>query len=102
AEDGIRDFHVTGVQTCALPIYAVREALALLLVVLAAVDKADLEAGMSTDLLRVLRDLHGEFARGRDNQGARLVCAAGGARRVAQIGRASCRERVEIAGGARV
>src|SRR5690606_40823334 len=22
AEDGIRDFHVTGVQTCALPIYA--------------------------------------------------------------------------------
>src|SRR5690606_39343643 len=24
AEDGIRDFHVTGVQTCALPIYAAR------------------------------------------------------------------------------
>src|SRR5690606_40978443 len=24
AEDGIRDFHVTGVQTCALPIYALR------------------------------------------------------------------------------
>src|SRR5690606_40252528 len=24
AEDGIRDFHVTGVQTCALPIWAVR------------------------------------------------------------------------------
>src|SRR5690606_40248868 len=24
AEDGIRDFHVTGVQTCALPIYCVR------------------------------------------------------------------------------
>src|SRR5690606_40463399 len=24
AEDGIRDFHVTGVQTCALPIYARR------------------------------------------------------------------------------
>src|SRR5690606_39466557 len=23
AEDGIRDFHVTGVQTCALPIYSV-------------------------------------------------------------------------------
>src|SRR5690606_7000091 len=31
AEDGIRDFHVTGVQTCALPIYLERprEALAL-------------------------------------------------------------------------
>src|SRR5690606_40413766 len=25
AEDGIRDFHVTGVQTCALPIFAVAE-----------------------------------------------------------------------------
>src|SRR5690606_40417492 len=24
AEDGIRDFHVTGVQTCALPIYSMR------------------------------------------------------------------------------
>src|SRR5690606_40004171 len=24
AEDGIRDFHVTGVQTCALPIYEVQ------------------------------------------------------------------------------
>src|SRR5690606_41033971 len=24
AEDGIRDFHVTGVQTCALPIYGTR------------------------------------------------------------------------------
>src|SRR5690606_39274986 len=27
AEDGIRDFHVTGVQTCALPIYTSREAI---------------------------------------------------------------------------
>src|SRR5690606_41196476 len=27
AEDGIRDFHVTGVQTCALPIFTLRDAL---------------------------------------------------------------------------
>src|SRR5207302_7493787 len=27
AEDGIRDFHVTGVQTCALPIWVVRQGL---------------------------------------------------------------------------
>src|SRR5690606_41130403 len=47
AEDGIRDFHVTGVQTCALPIYAhrVRERLHgalpdLLEVGLAGVDQA--------------------------------------------------------------
>src|SRR5690606_39816184 len=26
AEDGIRDFHVTGVQTCALPIWGIAEA----------------------------------------------------------------------------
>src|SRR5690606_40904185 len=26
AEDGIRDFHVTGVQTCALPIYSASQA----------------------------------------------------------------------------
>src|SRR5690606_40313963 len=31
AEDGIRDFHVTGVQTCALPIYASQYLLAILL-----------------------------------------------------------------------
>src|SRR5690606_2824144 len=29
AEDGIRDFHVTGVQTCALPIWGVEFALAV-------------------------------------------------------------------------
>src|SRR5207302_4858274 len=28
AEDGIRDFHVTGVQTCALPIFTVYAAMA--------------------------------------------------------------------------
>src|SRR5690606_40100621 len=27
AEDGIRDFHVTGVQTCALPIYPITSAM---------------------------------------------------------------------------
>src|SRR5690606_39886082 len=30
AEDGIRDFHVTGVQTCALPIYTLPRTLARL------------------------------------------------------------------------
>src|SRR5690606_20473650 len=37
AEDGIRDFHVTGVQTCALPIYEV-PAVDVVVVVLATVD----------------------------------------------------------------
>src|SRR5690606_39667244 len=31
AEDGIRDFHVTGVQTCALPIYYGQETIEILL-----------------------------------------------------------------------
>src|SRR5690606_39367808 len=31
AEDGIRDFHVTGVQTCALPISAARELLRMVM-----------------------------------------------------------------------
>src|SRR5690606_39822363 len=40
AEDGIRDFHVTGVQTCALPIYPrsiIRKVLAALLLAFIAV-----------------------------------------------------------------
>src|SRR5215475_14864084 len=42
AEDGIRDFHVTGVQTCALPISLAREMLAL--------------AGIEADPARALAD----------------------------------------------
>src|SRR5690606_41120278 len=34
AEDGIRDFHVTGVQTCALPISFVKELLSFLVIVI--------------------------------------------------------------------
>src|SRR4051794_41835310 len=63
AEDGIRDGRVTGVQTCALPIFA-------------------------------LRRLQGERLRAGQRRG--------GDRRLPadeeQIGRASCRERVEISG----
>src|SRR5204862_5319232 len=60
AEDGIRDLYVTGVQTCALPIWPVLPR-------------------------RGARALVGEVPAGADRAG--------------QIGRASCRERVEIAGG---
>src|SRR5262249_59610787 len=66
AEDGIRDWSVTGVQTCALPIYPQRRR--------ASAD-ARLDAGShGAPLARFLVDLRGP----------------------AQIGRASCRERVEI------
>src|SRR5262249_59693159 len=90
AEDGIRDWSVTGVQTCALPILraALREAAA---------------AGATAASLRGRRARRGA-RRGRD--AARYRERDGGGRKAArrkgrgaQIGRASCRERGEGSGG---
>src|SRR2546430_7210153 len=50
AEDGIRDLTVTGVQTCALPIYAARGALD---------DLAHRREGVAPDVLRVVLDPSG-------------------------------------------
>src|SRR5207237_10195433 len=66
AEDGIRDSSVTGVQTCALPIYVVRDS---------GIDAVAYD-------IWVLR---------RDALRHRLQRAG-----IAEIGRASCRERVSI------
>src|SRR5690606_40053544 len=91
AEDGIRDFHVTGVQTCALPILA---AVRMYLDGIPNVQTGLVE-GSTT-----LRDgsaqvnagaalLHRKLVTGgADVDGPPLVDK--------QIGRASCRERVEI------
>src|SRR5438874_4166296 len=78
AEDGIRDLYVTGVQTCALPISSRLQQL--------------LPAGgdMSVDLNRVIEQVSKE--KGIDKS---IVVNA-----VEEIGRASCRERVWIAGAA--
>src|SRR3712207_9587386 len=75
AEDGIRDIGVTGVQTCALPIFT------LLFAVLTSNRTLGISAaiGVAVALLFGLVVLP-----------AALVCV--------QIGRASCRERVEISG----
>src|SRR5690625_7294405 len=83
AEDGIRDGHVTGVQTCALPI--------------------------SFDVASALEERTGAPVRiGNDVKLAGLGEARVGAGRAAssmllvwlgQIGRASCRGRVGVAGG---
>src|SRR5690606_40678617 len=51
AEDGIRDFHVTGVQTCALPIYAGCTALAL---------TVDIPARNMEESARLRRETNGE------------------------------------------
>src|SRR5690606_39704424 len=76
AEDGIRDFHVTGVQTCALPI--------LLVTAVPSVQK-----GVEAAIER-MRDYRPEIQPPITFE-AWLVTGT------AEIGRASCRERVEIA-----
>src|SRR2546421_8122346 len=84
AEDGIRDLIVTGVQTCALPISVV--------------------LGAATQLTATPKDAVGNVLTGRavtwasSNAAIATVSATGLVTGVAagEIGRASCRERVEI------
>src|SRR2546429_1539009 len=80
AEDGIRDVAVTGVQTCALPIY--RSSL-----------KAFRGPGMKEGL-RILEKIKKEFKVPVLTD----IHEASQAEAVAEIGRASCRERGEISG----
>src|SRR5205823_11735737 len=94
AEDGIRDKLVTGVQTCALPISST-DALAQ------GIGDEGLEPRREVgrfhsagDVLQQTVDGLGRFhLGGRASQHVRR-------RQARQIGRASCRERVESAGGA--
>src|SRR5690606_40617665 len=92
AEDGIRDFHVTGVQTCALPISGggvhgggrVRRGTAVR-------PASRRRGGVPGDRTRPVDD-RADLRRTRQA----LAAARGGA----EIGRASCRERVENTVGA--
>src|SRR5207249_8789303 len=91
AEDGIRDRNVTGVQTCALPIYeddAGRVFLALLEQVAHA---RGADAHEHLDKVR---------ARDGEKRHVRLAGDRLGQQRLAgsEIGRASCRGRVEVSG----
>src|SRR5207302_2731937 len=93
AEDGIRDFHVTGVQTCALPI-STKLPICF-----------EPEAGRSicaSCLMRSrTRSITSAFVRRSSDTSHSFThsCLRSPAAFVAyrQIGRASCRERVEIA-----
>src|SRR3712207_9253694 len=76
AEDGIRDIGVTGVQTCALPIWD--------LIIL-----SEERAIATAYLLGGDEDLREGVAEAQE-RGVRVV--------LTEIGRASCRERVEISG----
>src|SRR5205807_6843909 len=85
AEDGIRDYKVTGVQTCALPICAPPSHHLVVVPFL-------VEGGAPLEQQRVDRP-----RRRRRGRGGRFAPRDGYVRRFhrrAQIGRASCRERV--------
>src|SRR5688500_19589587 len=91
AEDGIRDYKVTGVQTCALPISAIAVVLALggrlvSIPVLVALVATAVCVALITAAQTVPRA-------GREPSTVQLV--------MREIGRASCRERVQRAGVAR-
>src|SRR5690606_41121936 len=97
AEDGIRVFHVTGVQTCVLPI------LGALLVrrwkrQLTFVMQPEPQPGARAlhDALRRRAGITTTYAGERPERGLRLLEALG---RGEEIGRASWRERGEGAGG---
>src|SRR5690606_40137642 len=86
AEDGIRDVHVTGVQTCALPILAAGNAPRKIKPtgILPVVPKTTIEQGLEASLELALSQwqYHEElWVRGEA---------------AAKIGRASCRERVGL------
>src|SRR5690606_41190553 len=95
AEDGIRDFHVTGVQTCALPILPAAEErdherdrrVAHSVAKLGEVREERHAAVRELVLLLRLAPFVGDCARWLNHASA-----------WAQIGRASCRDRVYIAG----
>src|SRR5690606_39482351 len=78
AEDGIRDFHVTGVQTCALPISGQPR-----------------DAGHRADRIRRPPQSRFRCPGFRDDRGAAPRVRDARTDPRSQIGRASCRERVE-------
>src|SRR5690606_40486074 len=95
--DGIRDFHVTGVQTCALPISLLRTLQDALDLTRAEAGELDLSLAPAP-LRAVMDDIQADWAprAARDNV-ALMVGYEGDTELAAviEIGRASCRERVE-------
>src|SRR5690606_41080892 len=94
AEAGIRDFHVTGVQTCALPILArsqpggfgscgIRQGIRWLC-----------RQGRTGLTWTSLKDIFDDYAESRSRPA--VPSAPGPDRDRREIGRASCRERVEF------
>src|SRR5690606_40231038 len=96
-EDGIRDFHVTGVQTCALPIYTLQFWQSSLAPESIRRTEADGRA-RNLDLLSFLHDRLKVHLRdvGRRHDLIDAVISPESDDLAAKIGRASCRERGSI------
>src|SRR5207253_4508439 len=96
AEDGIRDGHVTGVQTCALPIL-----LGCVETALAELSRActELQTAVTATDARAdrLRRGHHNLAEALDDAVTASRAARALAARCVEIGRASCRERGDAA-----
>src|SRR5205823_8496182 len=83
AEDGIRDKLVTGVQTCALPIFADSAA---------ARARAGYVSPPSAEMRRAMRTAEGPILPTRMLRRSPLVDVWSGVTRITEIGRASCRK----------
>src|SRR5262249_56212962 len=98
AEDGIRDWSVTGVQTCALPISPRHGILVVALAGCAGATSGD--AHPSTPATSRTIDSTGQVdSAGRTSDEVIARPETAGVRPTEEIGRASCREREERAGG---
>src|SRR5690606_39293691 len=93
AEDGIRDFHVTGVQTCALPIL---QASGMGQLIAASVSGAP-ESGSAAGALASLAGSPPPRKSGKPILARNPFDSVTGP--LDEIGRASCRERVQMSGG---
>src|SRR5207249_9584942 len=98
AEDGIRDRNVTGVQTCALPICAQGSHVFEDPVVIS-VDDVQVAGAVDRQRDRLIEALGGKAADRRRRVVRRAAREVRLAEDDAQIGRASCRERVWGWGG---
>src|SRR5256885_4604435 len=84
AEDGIRDYKVTGVQTCALPIFLVPERVGTGVGCChGALRRRSVDGGRRGHSARLPSDVYKKYSKSRSVR-----------RRGRKIGRASCRERV--------